>query len=192
MSDEILHLDATALRVLAHPLRSRLLSQLRLHGPATATGLADVLVTNTGATSYHLRRLESVGLVSDTGTGEGRRRVWEASTRGHEWTPSELAGDDDAEASLAWLHRHYQSLLAARAEHWAEAQRTWPAAWRDVLGSSDDAVRVTSAQALALGEELRAVVGRYREAGADDPDALRVHVWTHLLPMDDEIPGADA
>jgi hypothetical protein len=50
-----LRLDAAAVRVLAHPLRSRLLSQLRLDGPATPTSLAAVLATNTGATSYHLR-----------------------------------------------------------------------------------------------------------------------------------------
>ena len=55
---------------------------------------------------------------TDTGTGEGKRRVWEASTRGHEWTPSDFAGDDDAEASLTWLNRHYQSQLAQRAEGW--------------------------------------------------------------------------
>ena len=87
---DLVRLDATALRVLAHPLRSRLLAQLRLHGPATATDLADVLDTNTGATSYHLRKLESVGLVTDTGTGAGKRRVWEASSRGHEWEPERL------------------------------------------------------------------------------------------------------
>src|SRR5918998_5444153 len=100
---DVVRLDASALRVLAHPLRSRLLSQLRLHGPATATELAGALATNTGATSYHLRKLEAVGLVTDTGTGEGKRRVWEAATRGHEWTPSDFAGDPDAEASLSWL-----------------------------------------------------------------------------------------
>ena len=60
-------LDATSLRVLAHPLRSRLLSRLRVGGPATATDLATALGTNSGATSYHLRKLESVGLVTDTG-----------------------------------------------------------------------------------------------------------------------------
>ena len=75
---DVIRLDAAALRVLAHPLRSRLLAQLRLHGAATATELADLLTTNTGATSYHLRKLESVGLVTDTGTGAGKRRVWEA------------------------------------------------------------------------------------------------------------------
>ncbi|RYE79717.1 MAG: ArsR family transcriptional regulator, partial [Myxococcales bacterium] len=76
-------LDATAVKVLAHPLRSRLLSALRRDGAATATDLAAALGTNSGATSYHLRKLESVGLVEDTGDGEGKRRLWRASTRFH-------------------------------------------------------------------------------------------------------------
>ena len=185
---DLLHLDKASLRVLAHPLRSRLLSELRLHGPATATELADRLDTNTGATSYHLRKLESVGLVTDTGDGVGKRRLWQASTRGHEWTPSDFAGDDDAEASLTWLNRHYQSDLAARADAWAERQRDWPPQWRDTLGSGDDGVRVTPAQAREMWDEIAAVIGRYHEAGAGDPEAIRVRVWTHLLPLDDTIP----
>ncbi|MEO9324464.1 helix-turn-helix domain-containing protein [Nocardioides sp. C4-1] len=185
---EVVQLDARMLRVLAHPLRSRLLSQLRLHGPATATGLADALETNTGATSYHLRKLESVGLVSDTGTGTGKRRVWQASSRAHSWIPSDFAGDPDAEASLAWLHRHYQSTLAERSERWADDQSRWPAAWRDALGSGDDGVVVTPGQARALWDEISEAVGRYRTAGEGDPDAIRVQVWTHLLPMDDDVP----
>ena len=66
-----LHLTAEAVKVLAHPLRSRLVSQLRRSGPSSATELASLLGTNSGATSYHLRRLESVGLVADTGDGKG-------------------------------------------------------------------------------------------------------------------------
>ena len=187
---EVVHLDAAALRALAHPLRSRMLSQLRLHGPATATELADVLDTNTGATSYHLRRLEEVGLVTDTGTGAGKRRVWQASSRGHDWEPSDFAGDPEAEASLAWLARHYHSTLTERVERWADRSPAWPPEWRDTLGSGDDGVTVTAAQAKALWEELSAVISRYRDAGADDPDAIRVLVWTHLLPLDDQPPGA--
>src|SRR5674536_30776 len=80
-----LRLDASALRVLAHPLRSRLLSALRRGGPATTTELAKTLGTNSGATSYHLRKLESVGLVADTGEGEGKRRLWRAATDFHQW-----------------------------------------------------------------------------------------------------------
>ena len=185
---DTIRLDADALRVLAHPLRSRLLDQLRLHGPATATELADRLVTNTGATSYHLRKLESVGLVSDTGDGVGKRRVWQASSRGHEWEPSDFAGDPDAEASLSWLTAHYRTTHAERLARWADMEREWPGHWRDALGSGDDGVRVTSEQAVALRRELEAVIERYHTAGADDPDAIRVLIWTHLLPMDDRPP----
>ena len=181
---ELIRLDATALRVLAHPLRSRLLSQLRLHGPATATDLAEVLDTNSGATSYHLRKLESVGLVTDTGTGAGKRRVWEASSRGHEWQPSDFTGDEDAEASLSWLSRYYHDSLAERVHGWAEASPSWPAAWRDTLGSGDDAVTVTAEQARQMWDDISAVITRYRDAGSDDPAARRVRVWTHLLPLD--------
>src|SRR3712207_9241064 len=116
-----MRLDATAVRVLAHPLRSRLLSRLRLHGPATATELAASLGTNTGATSYHLRKLESVGLVTDTGEGEGRRRVWRASTSSHAFYPSEYRGDDDAAAAVGWLQRDYGHRMAERAGHWLGA-----------------------------------------------------------------------
>ena len=181
--NDVIHLDATALRVLAHPLRSRLLSELRLHGSATATELADRLTTNTGATSYHLRKLESVGLVSDTGTGEGKRRVWEAASRGHEWTPSDFVGDADAEASLSWLSRHYFSELEGWADRWFAAERTWTRAWRDALGYGDDGVHVTPAQAMAMREDIHQVVQKYRDAGRGEPDAADLMIWTILLPV---------
>jgi DNA-binding transcriptional ArsR family regulator len=186
--DDYIRLDADALRVLAHPLRSRLLSQLRLHGPATATELAEQLVTNTGATSYHLRKLEAVGLVNDTGDGVGKRRLWQASSRGHSYEPSDFAGDPDAEASLTWLTDHYRSTHVEHLERWAQVQRQWPGHWRDALGSGDDGVRVTAEQAVAMRSEIEAVVERYRSAGDDDPHSIRVLVWTHLLPLDPRPP----
>src|SRR5215217_6608077 len=87
-----IRLDAEAVKTLAHPLRSRLLSALRTGGPATATDLASTLSTNSGATSYHLRRLESVGLVTDTGDGEGKRRLWRATTESHQWEDGDFVG----------------------------------------------------------------------------------------------------
>jgi DNA-binding transcriptional ArsR family regulator len=189
---DVIHLDAEALRVLAHPLRSRLLSELRMHGAATATELAERLATNTGATSYHLRKLESVGLVHDTETGSGKRRVWEASSRGHEWTPSEFEGDEDAEASLSWLTRHYFSAMQAQADRWFAAERAWSRDWRDALGYGDDGVLVTPTQARALREEIQQVVTRYRHAGAGDPDATEVLVHTILLPTDTRPPAGDS
>lgn len=189
-ADDVLRLDTAALAVLAHPLRSRLLTELRLHGAATATELADRLDTNTGATSYHLRKLESVGLVVDTGTGTGKRRVWDASTRGHGWQPSDFAGDEAAEHSLAWLHRYYVAQLAAHAEAWFDVERTWPDRWRDALGYGDAGVVVTPEQARAMYDEIEAVLRRYRDLGRDQPGAEQLLVATIVVPVDPRAPGA--
>jgi DNA-binding transcriptional ArsR family regulator len=179
-----IRLDSAAIRVLAHPLRSRLLSALRLYGPATATELADQLHTNTGATSYHLRKLESVGLVEDTDEGEGKRRVWRAASQSHSWEPSDFEGDDDAETSLSWLTRDYVRTAAEQMERWMDIQQSWPVEWRDALGVGDDVVKVTAAQARAMQEDLIEVVARYRHAGSEDPDAKRVSVWHMMHPLE--------
>jgi hypothetical protein len=179
-----LHLDATAIKVLAHPLRSRLLTQLRLAGPATATGLAAALTTNTGATSYHLRRLASVGLVVDTGEGSGRQRLWRASTESHSWDPSDVAGDDDAEAALDWLVRDYLRHFVAGYSEWLDAAATWPVAWRDAAGMGDGYVIATPEQARALAADVGAVVERYRLAGSGDPRARRLAVYGAVFPLD--------
>ena len=148
-----IRLDERAVRVLAHPLRSRILSRLRLHGPATATELAAALGTNTGATSYHLRSLEGVGLVADTGEGFGKRRLWRASTDFHSWTSSDFAHDEDAQTAMGWLERDYVRQFASRAETWLDTQHAWPAEWVDRLGLSDTVVEVTPEQAEALNGE---------------------------------------
>lgn len=183
-ADGGIRLDERQLRVLAHPLRSRIPGILRVGGPATATDLARILDTNSGATSYHLRQLADVGLVEDTGEGVGRRREWRATSRFHSWVPSEFAGRADATAALGWLQRAYLRQFVERAERWEEAAPTQPEAWRDLLGLNDTFVEVTPAQAERLRAELDAVFERYRAAGAGDPEALRLHVTTHLAPLD--------
>ena len=179
-----IRLDATALRTLAHPLRSRLLSQLRIHGPATATDLAEELGTNTGATSYHLRKLESVGLVVDTEQGEGKRRLWQASTDYHSWYPSDFEGDEDSETALSWLARDYVRHFAEQAERWIDVGLTWPVEWQDACGSSDDAVLVTAEQCQAMRDEIAEVVRRYRRVGQGNPNAKRVAVYSYTFPLD--------
>src|SRR6478672_916498 len=149
-----LRLDAAALKVLAHPLRSRLLSALRVDGPATATALATRLSTNSGATSYHLRKLESVGLVEDTDEGEGKRRLWRAATDFHTYDPSDFAGDEDSETALNWLVRDYARHFAQQFERWLDVEADWPMAWRDAAGMSDSFVVATAEQVEQLKAEL--------------------------------------
>ncbi len=182
--DADLPLDSTGLRVLAHPLRARLLSALRMGGPATATDLARRLGTNTGATSYHLRRLGDVGLVEDTLEGVGKRREWRATTRTHSYTHTAAAGDPDAEAAVGWLSRHYLQRLGDELAQWFDAQERWPMQWRDIFGLSDDKVLVTPAQAEQMLAEIAEVLVRYRAAGAGEPDAREALVWTASAPTD--------
>jgi DNA-binding transcriptional ArsR family regulator len=178
--------------VLAHPLRSRLLSTLRRDGAATATDLASVLGTNSGATSYHLRKLESVGLVRDTGDGEGKRRLWEASTRFHSFTTSDFADDDDASTAADWLTRHYAHQHVQSYERWLDLASDWPRSWQDAAGASDDTLALTADRALAMHEEVMEVVERYRtEAAAQpDPHAERVLAWFVSCPLDPQAPPA--
>jgi DNA-binding transcriptional ArsR family regulator len=179
-----LRLDSAALKVLAHPLRSRLLSALRVGGPATATDLATRLATNSGATSYHLRRLEAVGLVADTGEGEGKRRLWRAATDYHTWDPSDFAGDDDSETALNWLVRDYARHFSEQFERWLDVETTWPMPWRDAAGMSDGFVIATAEQVEAFKAELDELLARYRRLGQGNPNARRLAVYSAIYPLD--------
>ncbi len=179
-----IRLDATALRVLAHPLRSRLLSSLRRGGTATATDLAAALGTNSGATSYHLRKLESVGLVADTGEGEGKRRLWRAATDSHQYEPSDFAGDEDSETALTWLVRDYTRHFAEQFERWLDVEATWPAAWRDAAGMSDSFIIATAEQVESLKAEIDALLTKYRHVGQGNPGARRLAVYSVAYPLD--------
>jgi len=185
----ILHLDTKAITVLAHPLRSRLLTLLRTKGPATATELARQLDTNTGATSYHLRKLASVGLVEETEDGRGRERPWRAATEMHGWTEHEVAYDPDAKAASDWLRGYYLRSFLERYERWLDVEASWPMAWQDVAGASDFAVRLTPARLAALNADIQALYERYRAlaesepASADDDEQL-IQVQIHAFPFE--------
>ena len=184
-------LTPEAVKVLAHPLRSRLLGTLRRGGPATATTLATALSTNSGATSYHLRKLESVGLVADTGEGAGKQRLWRAATSSHSWTPSELAADEDAATALSWLQRDYLRLFSTDFGHWLDVAEAWPSEWQDAAGLGDNWLSLNAEQLVALKADLDRVFERYEEAGGG-PGAVRVAIWQATFPLEmDDVPARD-
>lgn len=178
-----LHLDAHAVKVLAHPLRSRLLSALRINGPATATTLAARLDTNTGATSYHLRKLESVGIVAETGEGHGRERWWRASTDMHRFTQRDVAYDADGQAAADWLRRYYLRSFLDRYGAWLDDHASWSLEWQEVGDASDYLLRVSPRRLAELEAELSALLERFRDPDPDDPDALPVEIHLHAFPL---------
>jgi DNA-binding transcriptional ArsR family regulator len=184
-------LTPEAVKVLAHPLRSRLLGTLRRGGPATATTLATALSTNSGATSYHLRKLESVGLVADTGEGTGKQRLWRAATSSHSWAPSELSDDEDAATALSWLQRDYLRLFSTDFGHWLDVAEAWPSEWQDAAGMGDNWLNLNAEQLTALKKDLDELFERYEKAGGG-PGAVRVAIWSAAFPLEmDNVPGGD-
>jgi predicted ArsR family transcriptional regulator len=186
MEPRRVNLDPRQIRVLAHPLRSRLLGRLRLDGPLTATKLAEALGTNTGATSYHLRQLADVGLViEEDGTGRGRERWWRAAHDISSWQREAYEGDPDATAASDWLEGAALRFLVERVEAWRRIQADEPAEWRRAANFSDYYLDLSPEQVRSMTADLDAVVERYRAAGPG-PDSRQVMYYLYTVPRVEE------
>jgi DNA-binding transcriptional ArsR family regulator len=175
MERPVVRLDSRQLRVLAHPLRSRLLSALRLDGPATATGLAAAIGSNTGATSYHLRQLAAAGLVvEEAEQGHGRERWWRAAHDQHGWDSRDFADDPDDRAAATWLTEYQVRVFAEMIAEWVRDHYAHPPAWRDAAEVSDFGLTLPPDRLRALNDELRAVVDRYRAESTGDGEQVLV------------------
>ena len=180
----VVRLDSRQIRALAHPLRSRLLAALRVDGPATATTLARLLDTNTGATSYHLRQLAEAGLVEEAPDhGFGRQRFWRAAHDASTWRTTDFDDDPDASAAAEWIQGNQVRFLADEAERWIAAQQEAPREWREAAELSDALLTLSPPRLRALNDELWQVVERYR-TGSDLEQAgvKQVHVFLVSFP----------
>jgi DNA-binding transcriptional ArsR family regulator len=179
--------DLRALRALAHPLRTRLLGQLRLHGPATASQLGRAVGESSGATSYHLRQLEAFGFVEEVeDRGTARERWWRARHRMTSWEAADVLAQEggaevEDEMTRLQLDGHARILNA-----WQAQKDELPDAWAAVASLNDYALRVRPEQALALAHELNDVMKRWLEAHPSDQPAEGselVSVLIDLVPL---------
>lgn len=170
-------LDAAALRVLAHPMRLNLLNRLRQYGPATATQLAAVYGLDTGAASYHLRRLASGGLIEeDESRGTGRDRWWRARHRSSFHDPAGSPGN------AAESRAYGQAVVLAYADELRRLAGVVPMLPDDWYGASifsDYTLRLTLDRLNALKAELVATINRY-EGGDGDPVSLHLQAFPLL------------
>lgn len=172
--------------MLAHPLRMRLVGALRVKGPATATRLAETLGTNSGATSYHLRQLAEVGLVTEAPElASGRERWWRAAHDVTNWDPTDYDDDPDARAAVEWMHGDQVRHFVDSAERWFAVQRDWSPAWRDAFGMGDAFLRLTPDRLQALRKDLWQVLERYRgeEDASSTPEAAQVQLYLAAYPL---------
>jgi DNA-binding transcriptional ArsR family regulator len=181
-----IRLDADTLRALAHPLRVRLIGQLRIYGPATATRLAHDLGESSGATSYHLRELAKHGLVvEDEERNRGRERWWRAA---HRMTYFDMTLDSQTKATGGEYMRAVARLYSDRLLHFADnieySADVHGADWADAFTLSDWRLRLTVEQAARLHEEINALLNSYRDL-PEEPDSKRLITQVQLFPMPD-------
>ncbi|MEU9747932.1 ArsR/SmtB family transcription factor [Streptomyces niveus] len=180
-------LDPRSLRGLAHPLRMRLLVNLRHHGPATASQLAERLGESSGATSYHLRQLAEHGFVSDDpGRGKGRERWWKAEDKGvmldnalhHDPNPAVRGALNTFMHEVASGHDRELST-------WLGTMHDWPKTWTTKADFSDFTLRLTPELLAELDGRMHDLIDSYRglamPEGEQDVAQVRIHL--HAFPQ---------
>ncbi|MFW6078707.1 MAG: ArsR/SmtB family transcription factor [Gemmatimonadota bacterium] len=194
MSDVHVIDDPAAATVALDPVRSRLLSELR--EPASAAKLAERVGMPRQKVNYHLRTLESHGLVRVAGTrrwgGITERRVV-ATASAYVVSPSALgpaAADPDRE--LDRLSASYLIALAARAvrEVGDLFRRASEAGKHLATLSVDTVIRFRSAKERAafsreLTAEINRLAAKYHDESSPGGRSHRLVLMAHPLPKPD-------
>ncbi|MBB5871847.1 DNA-binding transcriptional ArsR family regulator [Allocatelliglobosispora scoriae] len=144
------------LKALSHPLRVRLLGALREHGPATATELARRFETETGSTSYHLRKLAQFGFVEEVGaTGtHPRERRWQAVHQLTSWSNTAFSATSEGREAISAMRRRQVEVLIRDVEHFEAAIGTLGPEWVDAAGIGDLVVSLAPATLNELWDEF--------------------------------------
>jgi DNA-binding transcriptional ArsR family regulator len=179
--------DVRALRALAHPLRSRLLGQLRLHGPATASRLGRAVGESSGSTSYHLRQLAAYGFVEEVeGQGTARERWWRARHRLTSWQAADIEAQEGGAEVEDELIRIQLDVRGRVLRAWRDQRATLGPAWTAAASLNDHVLRLRPDQARALADELNAVLARWMDEHPSDVPAEGtelVEVLTDVVPL---------
>lgn len=178
-------IDERALRVMAHPLRMRLLAALRMHGPATATRLAERVGESSGVTSYHLRKLAEIGVVTeDTERGTRKERWWRAAHDTTHWSTADFLGSPSAHQAMVSMRREAYRFQWRVLEQWLTEEAEWDKAWVDAAIYSDSALEMTAESLKAMGEEIWEVVQRYRYLPKPEGQETHWVLWSqHGIPV---------
>ncbi|MEU4389341.1 ArsR family transcriptional regulator [Kribbella sp. NPDC023855] len=178
--------DPQAMRALAHPVRLAALSYLQKNGPATATQLSVHVGASPSVTSWHLRHLESFGLVSDSAPPEGgadkRQRWWKAVARGFRF---EMPDTPDGAEAGRMLRTEMMSQALDHVQQWiSDTEPALDPTWSRASGSSNTLVTITVAEAEQIENAIQELLAPYvqRGPGGAPDDARPVRLIRMTLP----------
>jgi predicted ArsR family transcriptional regulator len=181
--DNALVADAGMMRLLAHPLRMRIVGSLRVDGPATSAILARRLETDTGQTSHHLRLLARYGLIEEApehGKGSrGRERWWKAVHDSTLWSHLGVGGAEAQTAVQRTVRAVHDQVIET---FFAQvAAQKWSDAWQQAAASSDYVIRTTPERLERLSAEIERLIREADtpEAGGAEKVMVVVHTYPH-------------
>lgn len=176
-------LGVEALKALAHPLRVRILDELSMYGPLTASGLGERLGESSGATSYHLRQLEKHGLVREVADRGTARERWWQRTPGSISTPDPASFPPGSAEHLAsrLVENEWNRGREANFHEFVDAGAdVFGRDWLDVAVADTINLRLTADQLKGLVQEIDVVLWKYIDAYRATPTAGARPVQIHL------------
>ena len=183
--------DARSMRALAHPLRLRLLEQLALRGPLTATQCGELVGESPASCSFHLRQLAKYGYVEEAEGATGRNRPWRSVATGHRWSsgPDASPGERAAAQALTEQFRRHDAQLYAEYKRTADEL---PREWQDAAIEVSLNGYLTADELARLHEQLHELWRPYAERVVDParrPAGVRlVHLDAVGFPRADDRP----
>lgn len=176
--------SAKQMRVLAHPLRLRILSELRVGGPRSVGALSEVFDEAPGTLSYHLGKLAEFGFVEEAPelAADRRERWWRSA---HEFTRIDPAAPNasPAERRASSAVRHQVIDVYSATLHSAiDDAEALPRDWADAAGSFDTITFLTAAELADASAELEAVLTKWRARSDQDRDGTAaVQLIAHAI-----------
>ena len=165
--------DPRALAAVAHPVRMGIIELLSVHGPMTATELADKLDETPANCSWHLRKLAEHDFIEEAAGGTGRQRPWQMQHIGMSWAEGDDIGRDELRAG--------QALSRMLLERWVDrflgaSERETDPGWRDSAGLTQHVAWLTPDELADLTGRLSEVAGTYddRLGTGERPEGARL------------------
>ena len=176
-------LDAAGMRALAHPVRVRILFELR-SAPATATMLSEKVGASPSVSSWHLRHLAEHGLVEDAPElGRGRERFWRQVGTGFRYAVTDESSFAAAEALQSALD-DVSGDVVAQWRH--EVAPTLPREWLARSGTQDTTVRLTPEELAEVNRALEGLLAPYIRRAIPPAGARSVRMVRHVMPAAEE------
>ena len=187
LEPEIAISDPKVMRALAHPVRLRLLGELRQRGPQNVRTLAGLVDEPPNSVSYHLRALAKYGFVADAPglAADGRESWWRALHRRTTWDPAAVAEQPELRTAGAELERQVLKRWYEKLAGYLDREGSLDPAWVRGAVRTDASLMLTAEQLAEMRDELRAVLARWEKRSDTNQDAAsRITVLMNVFKAD--------